>query len=91
MVDLEKIKQEKCQSPPFKRTCPCTILPPPFLIFQIPPPPLREVITIYSPLPFKKGGGSKLFFPYVFLKFSKLSGSYSFILLKSLLLYMLLD
>ena len=23
--------------PSFKRTCPCTILPPPFLIFQIPP------------------------------------------------------
>ena len=40
IVNLEKIKQEKYQPPPpppFKRTCPCTILPPPFLIFQIPP------------------------------------------------------
>ena len=22
--------------PPFKKTCPCTVLPPPYLIFQIP-------------------------------------------------------
>ena len=57
MVNLEKIKYEKCQSlPPFKMTCPCTILPPPFFNFPDSPPP-REVIKIYSP-PFKKGGGS---------------------------------
>ena len=40
--------------PPFKKNCPCTILPFPFfLIFRFPPP--GEVIKIYSPL-FKKGG-----------------------------------
>ena len=32
-------KQEKCQPPPFKKTCPCTILLPSFLIFQTPTPP----------------------------------------------------
>ena len=48
MINLEKIKWEKCKPPsPFK-TCPCTILPPLFLIFQIPPPPW-EVFKIYSP------------------------------------------
>ena len=48
MINLEKSKYEKCQSPPlsllthtythtFKRICLCTILPPPFfVIFQIP-------------------------------------------------------
>ena len=41
--------------PPFKKTCPCTILPPPFLNFLYsPPPPSGKVIKIYS-LPFKKG------------------------------------
>ena len=38
MINLEKIKSEKCQPllpPRFKKTCPCTILPPPFLIFHI--------------------------------------------------------
>ena len=57
MINLEKIELEKCQSPPsfplLRRLGLCTILPPPFLIFQIPPPP-REVIKIYLPCPFKK-------------------------------------
>ena len=36
MKNLQKIKLEKCQPPPpFKQTCPCTILPPLFLIFHI--------------------------------------------------------
>ena len=54
MINLEKIKSEKCQPllpPRFKKTCPCTILPPPFLIFHIPPSP-EEVIKIYFPPPF---------------------------------------
>ena len=34
MINLEKIKYKKCQLPPFKKTCPCTTLPPPFLIFS---------------------------------------------------------
>ena len=41
---------------PFKKTCPCTILPPPFLNFSDFPPP-GKVFKIYSPPPFKKGGG----------------------------------
>ena len=62
MINLDKIKQEKCQSPlppplpPFKKICPSTILPPPFLISRF--PSLGEVIKIYSP-PFKKSGEGK--------------------------------
>ena len=37
MINLEKIKYEKCQ--PFKKTCPCTILPPLFFNFPDSPPP----------------------------------------------------
>ena len=44
MINLEKIKQEKCQPPISKKICPCTILPLP-LTFQIPP---------------SKGGGEEL-------------------------------
>ena len=40
---------------PFKKTCPCTILPPSFLIFQISLPP-GKVVKIYSPSPIKKEG-----------------------------------
>ena len=37
MIKLEILKYEKCQPPPpFKKTFPCTILSPPFLIFQNP-------------------------------------------------------
>ena len=64
MINLDKTKQEKCQPPPFKKTCPCTIVPPPFLIFQS-PTPLGEVIKIYC-LPLKRGGGSKLWRAYIF-------------------------
>ena len=34
MINHEKIKSEKCHPPPFKKTCPWTILPPPFLKFS---------------------------------------------------------
>ena len=40
----------KVTARPFKKTCPCTILPPTFLIFEI-APTLGEVIKIYSPPP----------------------------------------
>ena len=63
MINLEKIKQEKCQlppppppppPPPIKRAPPPPP-PPPFLIFRTPPP--REVIKIYFPPPhFRKMG-----------------------------------
>ena len=35
MINLEKIKSKKCQPPLplFKKTCPCTIVPPLFLFF----------------------------------------------------------
>ena len=57
MINLEKIKQEKYQPPPFfKKTCPCIILPPPFLNFSDSPPP-GEVIKIYFPLLKNKSGG----------------------------------
>ena len=55
MINLEKIKQEKCQ--PSRRPAPApTILhtSTPFLIFQILPPPLGEVIKIHFP-PLKRG------------------------------------
>ena len=42
-------------APPFKITCPCSILPPLFKNFLDPPLPPKEVFKIYSP-PFKKGG-----------------------------------
>ena len=58
MINLEKIKSEKSQPPPpFKKTCPYTILPPPFLKFSSYPVP-GDIIKIYF---FKGGGGgSKL-------------------------------
>ena len=53
MINLEKIKSEKSQPPPpFKKTCPSTILPPPFLKFSSYPVP-GDIIKIY----FFKGGG----------------------------------
>ena len=48
---LEKIKSSV---PLFKKTCTCTILPPPFFIFLDFPLP-REVSKIYFP-PLKRGG-----------------------------------
>ena len=53
MINLEKIKWEKCQSPPFKNTCPCTIIPHPVFNFSDFPPP-GEAIKIYF-LTFKNG------------------------------------
>ena len=60
MINLKEIKQGKCQPPPlpFKRTCPCTKIPPPFLIFQIPSHLGRSLKFI--PHPTLKRGGSKL-------------------------------
>ena len=43
----------KCASLRFKKTCPCTILSPPFLIFKI--APLRGRYLKFTP-PYKKGG-----------------------------------
>ena len=68
MINLEKIKWEKCHSsPPLKKTCYCTVLSPPFkkiLRFSL---TLIEVIKIYSlPPPFKKkgeGGGANYDLP----------------------------
>ena len=56
MINLEKkINRESASPPPpFKKTCPFTVLSPLFLIFQI--PPLREVIKLYSPPPIRKKG-----------------------------------
>ena len=56
MIKLEILKYEKCQPPPpFKKTFPCTILSPPFLIFQnpglmgevIPPLSINPSATIF--------------------------------------------
>ena len=50
MINLEKNKWEKCRPlAPFKKTCPCTILPSPFN-FSDPPPPQSE----FAPPTFKK-------------------------------------
>ena len=63
MINIEKID-----------ACPCTILPSPFLVFQIPPSPPGGVIKIYSPPPFLKGGDwgpnyvkASLLFNYILL------------------------
>ena len=56
-------------SPPFKKTFPCTILPPPSLIFRISDPPSPgEVIKIYSPPPLKKRGGPNYDIYYFHMK-----------------------
>ena len=34
MINLESIKQEQCQAPSLKKTCPCTILPQTFFNFS---------------------------------------------------------
>ena len=59
MINLEKIKQEKCEPPPhpFKKNGPCTIIfHLHFSIFQIPPSEggNQNLLT-----PFKKMGGLK--------------------------------
>ena len=48
MINLEKIKKEKCQPPFLRRPAPALYFHPFFLIFQIPHPP-GEVIKIYFP------------------------------------------
>ena len=63
MINLEKISQSASRTTPFKKTCPCTILPLHFLIFQIPPP--SKGGNQNSPPPLKRiggggGGGSQL-------------------------------
>ena len=47
MINLEKIKQEKCQ-PPFKKTWPYNILPPPYFNFLHSPPDVICSIGIYA-------------------------------------------
>ena len=58
MINLEKIKLGKCQPPtPFKKTCPCTMLPPPFSIFRLYPLPTSEGGNQKLLSPFKNGAG----------------------------------
>ena len=64
MINLEKIKKEKCQPLPFKKTCPCTIFLPLFKKFSDPPPPLGEVFKVYFPF---KNEGFKLCTYYALL------------------------
>ena len=58
---LQRVKKlnRKSASPPslFKKTCPCTIIPPHFLIFQIPPSEENN----WNLLPFssKRGSGGE--------------------------------
>ena len=55
MINLEKLNRKSANLPtPFKKTCPCTILPPPFLIFQI---PRQNLLTPPHPFKKKEGGG----------------------------------
>ena len=60
MINLGKIKQERCEPPthPFKKNGPCTILPSPFFNFSDSPSPSEggnhNLLT-----PFKKRGGLK--------------------------------
>ena len=55
MISLEKINYGKCQPPsfPFKKTCPCTILPP---LFNFSDSPLQGRYLKCTPPPFKKSG-----------------------------------
>ena len=43
MINLEKMKHEKCH-PPFKKTCPCNILP-------VPPPPYQNLLKGWEGVP----------------------------------------
>ena len=58
MINLEKIKYEKCQPLLLRRTAPAPYFYSLFLFFRF-PSPLGEVIKISSP-PLKKRGWSKL-------------------------------
>ena len=63
MINLDKTKQEKCQLPPFKKTCPCTIVQPLFFNFS---EPHLDVIKIYC-LPLKRGGGGPNYGWHIYL------------------------
>ena len=56
MINLDKIKYEKCHPPLLRRPAPAPYFHPLFKIFQIPPPPSPRG----NNSPFKKGGGFKL-------------------------------
>ena len=55
---MKKTNGKSARPPPFKKICPCMILPPFFKFFRFPPSP-GEVIKIYSPPtpPLKRRGG----------------------------------
>ena len=53
MINLEKIKNEKCQPPLLRRPAPAPYFHPLFKIFQI--PPSGVVNQNLLPRPFKKG------------------------------------
>ena len=55
MINPDKIKQEKCQPPPLRKTCPCIILPTPFFNFSDSPSSGGGNQNLLPP--FKKGGG----------------------------------
>ena len=59
MINLEKIKQEKCKPPPtlLRRMAPAPYFHPHFSIFQTPPPSEGSNQNLLSP--FKKRGGLK--------------------------------
>ena len=50
------INLEKCQPPPFKKTCPCYFHPLSSQVFQV-SPPLGEVYQDLLPPLYKRGGG----------------------------------
>ena len=60
MINLQKIKLEKCHPPPppppLRRPASAPYFHLLFLFFRFPSPPLGEVFKIYSPLPLKKKG-----------------------------------
>ena len=63
MINVQKIKQAKMPVPPFKNTCPCTILPPLFHFFRF--HPLWGRLSTFTPPLLKKrgpnyGGSQKL-------------------------------
>ena len=84
---MKKLKQKVSapHSQPFKRTCPCTILPPPF---NFPDPPSRGNQNLPPPPPppptLKKGGPNYAVPIYLMLSLMKLQVSYNFISFLSL-------
>ena len=82
---MKKLKQKVSapHSQPFKRTCPCTILAPPF---NFPDPPSRGNQNLPPPPPplSKKGGPNYAVPIYLMLSLMKLQVSYNFISFLSL-------